>query len=105
MREKEFRLFLEHNPDISSKKKAVNTRISKGNSVEEKYSISLDSIVSDDVLMYKNLLKINEDFNNKNGGYSNALRKYYLFINGKEFPQLNDYKNQLFAMIKNLAKN
>lgn len=102
MKESEFRRFLQFDSGIISKDKAVATRISKGKSIENKYSISLDTIVSQDLTMYKYLLKINENFNNKNGGYSNALRKYYLFIKGREFPQLNEYCYQLNLAIRDI---
>lgn len=91
MREGEFRKFLESSESISSKDKAVRTRVSKAHSIEEMYHISIDTIVSDDNLMYEYLNRINKDFNNKNGGYSNALRKYYQFIYGKTFPVLSQY--------------
>lgn len=59
MRENEFRRFLQFDSGIISKDKAVSTRINKGKSIENKYCISLDAIVSQDLTMYKYLLKIN----------------------------------------------
>ena len=35
---------------------------------------------------------INSKMNNKNGAYSNALRKYYIFKTGKVFPRLAKYE-------------
>lgn len=93
MLENEFYKFLLEDESIKSKDKAVRSRISKARSVENMLDENLDFIVSDDNRMLKALLKINENMNNKNGAYSNALRKYYLFKNEKEFPRLSRFKN------------
>ncbi|WP_409966871.1 hypothetical protein RFF05_09460 [Bengtsoniella intestinalis] len=88
MIESDFRMFLENDPSIQSYK-AINSRISKGRTVERCCGQSLDMIVANDTLMYACLLLINRNLNNSNGAYSNALRKYYTFANHNTFPQLN----------------
>lgn len=77
---------------ITSKSKAVSTRLSKARSVEEKISVNLEEVVYDDKKMYQLLLEINNRMNNSNGAYSNTVRKYYLYRRGKEFPSLNQFK-------------
>lgn len=79
-------------PSITSKSKAVSTRLSKARAVEEKLDVNLDEIVIDDTKMYQLLLEINNRMNNNNGAYSNAVRKYYLYRREKEFPSLNQFR-------------
>lgn len=83
MRELEFKKFLIESMDIKSKEKAVSSRISKALRVERDLNINLDSIVVEDEKMYKLLLQIQSQMNETNGVYQNAVRKYYLFVNGK----------------------
>ncbi|WP_341963676.1 hypothetical protein NM897_17190 (plasmid) [Planococcus maritimus] len=92
MRQAEFERFLIESEAIKSKKKAVVSRIAKALKVERELKVNLDNIVSDDDKTYELLLRIREDMNEVNGVYQNSIRKYYLFINGKEFPRLNNYK-------------
>lgn len=92
MDEIKFESFLTEDTGITSKFKAVKTRLSKARAVEKCLRIGLDSVVYSDDKMYKALLSINELMNNSNGAYSNALRKYYLFRNNKEFPKISDYE-------------
>lgn len=87
-----FETFLINEVNITSKDKAVRTRMSKAKAVERKLEESLDYIVADDIRMYKALTKINLLMNNFNGSYSNALRKYYIFKNKKSFPQLLEFE-------------
>ena len=87
MLEHEFADFLASCPEIKSPK-AISTRLSKGRAVEKRYSVSLDDITGSDKAMRAYLERINSDFNNQNGGYSNAVRKYYTFKTGKVFPKL-----------------
>ena len=49
-------------------------------------------LVSDDNEMYQALIKLQEVDNPAHTPRQNALRKYYLFKNGKEFPRLNKFK-------------
>lgn len=92
MIEDKFEEFLIKDSSITSKEKAVRTRLSKARAVEEMLGENLDSIVADDDKMYNSLLLINSNMNNRNGAYSNALRKYYIFKNQKQFPRISDYK-------------
>lgn len=90
-RESEFEYFLMQETSISSLN-AVSTRISKAKKAEDILGKSLDIVVSDDDQMYDALiaLKLHED--PAHAPLSNALRKYYKFIRGKEFPQLRYYR-------------
>lgn len=94
MDEFQFEIFLTEDAGIKSKIKAVKTRLSKARSVEKYLKANLDSFVLDDNIMYQALLKINELMNNSNGAYSNALRKYYIFRNGCEFPMIAEYEKK-----------
>lgn len=87
MLEHEFSDFLALCPEVKSAK-AISTRLSKGRAVEKKYRVSLDYITASDKTMRSYLERINVDFNNQNGGYSNAVRKYYTFKTGRIFPKL-----------------
>lgn len=87
MLEHEFADFLASCPEIESPR-AISTRLSKGRAVEKYYGVSLDHITESDETMRSYLERINVDFNNQNGGYSNAVRKYYTFKTGRIFPKL-----------------
>jgi len=89
MDEVAFEQFLDADKGITSKK-AVSTRMSKARAVEKIFG-SLDRIVSSDAEMLRVLLAINNKMNNVKGGYSNALRKYYTFKNGRIFPKIDAY--------------
>ena len=54
--------------------------------------MNLDSVVLEDEKMYRLLLQIREQMNETNGVYQNAVRKYYLFVNGESFPLLSQYE-------------
>jgi hypothetical protein len=94
MREEEFRSFLINSTDIESKVKVVSSRIAKALYVERELKVNLDSVVKVDEDMYHLLLQIQKELND--GQYhhvhQNAVRKYYLFANGKEFPRLKQYE-------------
>ena len=92
MRERDFAEYLNNDPNIKSKVKAVNSRLSKARLVERQFEASLDSIVADDNRMFETLCRIKNELNDANGNISNAVRKYYLFSNGKEFPQLSQWR-------------
>ena len=53
---------------------------------------SVDEIVSGDDEMYMALIKLQEVDDPAHTPRQNALRKYYTFKNGKDFPKLNKYK-------------
>lgn len=91
MRESDFVAYLNNDPSIRSKVKAVNSRLTKARLVERQFETSLDSIVANDNLMFQTLCRIKNEMNDTNGNISNAVRKYYLFMNGKEFPPLSEW--------------
>lgn len=91
MREEDFRRFLIKCDSIESKSKAVSTRVSKASAVERKIGVNLDVIVKDDELVFTLLVRIQQEMRDLNGGYQNAVRKYYTFVNGKEFPRIRNY--------------
>ena len=62
----------------------INTRKSKAK--------DLDVIVSDDEEMYKAIIKLQKVDDPAHTPRQNALRKYYKFRNGKEFPRIVDYE-------------
>ena len=92
MRESDFEQYLLDDNGIVSKTKAVRSRLNKGRMIERHLGVSLDEIVNDDNKTYKALLRIKEEMKDVNGTLSNALRKYYMFINSKAFPALSEYK-------------
>jgi len=88
MREIEFKEYLLR----GHSEKSTKTRIRSGYKVEELLHKDLEKIVCDDNVMYDSLVKL-EDFDNKERApLQNALRKYYEFKNGREFPRKSDYR-------------
>lgn len=94
MRERDFEEYLLSDESIKSKTKAVNSRISKARLIERELGVDLDEIVLDDTKMYQTLLRVKRETNDQNGNNSNALRKYYEFINGNRFPTLAEYEQK-----------
>jgi hypothetical protein len=94
MLESEFEIFLTNDKSIKSKKKAVDSRMSKARAVEKMLERSLDVIVQSEKDMYDALCVIDANMNNRNGAYSNALRKYYTFRKGKVFPRIAEYEKK-----------
>ncbi|MCL2235214.1 MAG: hypothetical protein FWB98_02100 [Defluviitaleaceae bacterium] len=94
MLESQFEKYLIGDANITSKTKAVNSRMSKARAVEEYLSESLDVIVQDDMKMYDALRRIKQNMNDGNGSYSNSLRKYYSFKNKHEFPRIVDFERK-----------
>ncbi len=92
MRDTEFAKYLDTDTNITSKDKAVRSRITKARKIEQHFNVSLDSVVADDNKMFDILRRIKKELNDSNGAISNALRKYYLFANEHEFPKLSDYR-------------
>ncbi|MFJ8236345.1 hypothetical protein ACIQ34_11425 [Ureibacillus sp. NPDC094379] len=92
MDEVAFKVYLEKDANISSKEKAVRSRVAKALKVERDLNINLDSIVCDDRKTYELLISIPQKMNEQNGVYQNAVRKYYEFKNHKKFPRLSDFK-------------
>ncbi|WP_342480256.1 hypothetical protein NST07_23505 [Paenibacillus sp. FSL L8-0340] len=94
MKETQFRVFLESLDSIKSKYDAVSSRISRANRIEKALKVDLDTVVKDDYNTYQTLLGIQAEFGDKNGAIQNALRKYYLFTHGKEFPSVAKCKKK-----------
>ncbi len=90
MQEERFKSFLETDKNLKGKN-GVTFRMSKARNAESILKMNLDIIVVDDDLMYDSLVKLQEHENPKHNPMQNALRKYYIFMNGKEFPQLRYY--------------
>ena len=95
MREEEFTKFLDRDDNISNKDKAVKSRLSKARRVEEKCSVDLDYIVKDNTRTYDLLVKIKNELSDYNGAKQNAVRKYFIFVNNREFPSLANYQKNL----------
>lgn len=94
MREVEFRRYLEQDNSITSKQKAVNSRVGKALIVERGLRVDLDDIVKDDEKTYRLLLDIKEKLNENRGNLQNAVRHYYTFVNGKEFPTIKQFERR-----------
>ncbi|MBR6506868.1 MAG: hypothetical protein IKT37_04620 [Clostridia bacterium] len=90
MQDKLFREFLEQSGQFTEK--AVTSRIAKANAAERIIGYSLDTVVADDNKMFDALVLLRPHENPKHNPMQNAVRKYYIFKNGKEFPQLRYYK-------------
>ena len=63
--------------------------------LQETYSYigkNLDEVVSNDNEMYYALIKLQDIDNRAHTPRQNALRKYYIFKNNKEFPRLKNYR-------------
>jgi hypothetical protein len=91
MLEKEFERFLENDPNLTGKN-GIPFRLSKGRKAEEVLGVSLDTIVANDDSMYDALMKLKPLENPAHNPMQNALRKYYIFKNNREFPRLSQYK-------------
>ena len=61
---------------------------------EEHLGKSVDAIVAENNEMYRALIKLQEVDDPAHTPRQNALRKYYTFKNGKEFPRLNKYRKE-----------
>ena len=92
MIEAQFREFLGNDPGITSKDIAVRSRVAKAEKAEEILCRSLDEIVANDDLMYDSLVALQAHEDPKHNPMQNAVRKYYIFKNGRAFPQLRYYK-------------
>lgn len=69
---------------------AIRTRLSRANKAENLIPVDLDTAVADDEEMYKALLKIRG--HDTNGNLQNAVRLYYEYRNGRQFPRLREYE-------------
>ena len=86
-----FTKFLDEQSSITSKEKAVRSRVSKAAKVERDLNVNLDEIVKDQQATYLLLLQIQTNMNEQNGVYQNAVRKYYELKNNKKFPRLSHF--------------
>ena len=82
-----FRKNLEKDEKISSED-GIKSRISRIQNIEAKFGIDVDKAVKDDKIMLNALTIIKNSKVPRTDNYSNALRKYYLYENGKEFPKI-----------------
>ncbi len=69
----------------------IATRKTKLYDAEDYIGKSVDEVVANDKEMYQALIKLQEIDNPAHTPRQNALRKYYAFKNGKEFPRLNKF--------------
>ena len=90
MQDKNFREYLEQSGQFTQK--SITSRVAKANAAERIIGCSLDVVVSDDDKMYDSLVELQKHEDSKHNPMQNAVRKYYIFKNGKEFPQLRYYK-------------
>lgn len=90
--ENEFYGFLFLEKSINSEK-AIRSRISKARKAEQILNQPLDEIVTDDDLMYKSLVILSQHEDPAHAPMQNALRKYYKFINKREFPRMKNYRH------------
>lgn len=99
MREIEFKNYLVQSEQIQSKVKSVASKVSKALIVERELNVDLDQIVKDDEKMYQLLVRVQREMNDKvyHNVYQNAVRKYYLFVNGKQFPKMKDFENRMYG--------
>ena len=89
MRETAFEFYLRADPDIKTELSIV-TRIRLAKEAEAVLQTQLDAIVADDDRMYEALIELKKH-DSIRGKMQNALRKYYIFCNGKEFPRIKRY--------------
>lgn len=68
----------------------INFRISKGKKAEEILGMDLDDVVSSDKTMLSALERLQDYEDPTHNPMQNAVRKYYIFRNGKEFPRKRD---------------
>lgn len=93
MQEEFFMNSMEKDPKLSGEHGA-QTRKSLALKAEEILGLDLETVVADDDLMYDSLMKLKPLENPKKNPMQNALRKYYYYRNGKEFPRLNNYQRR-----------
>lgn len=94
MKESQFEAYLESLESITSKDKAVRSRMSKGRKIEKEFRVDLDVVVADDYQTYQTLLRIQQELGDNNGAIQNVLRKYYSFTHGRDFPSILNCKKR-----------
>lgn len=80
--------------------KGVTSRMSKARKAEITLGYDLDYAVSNDDRMYNSLVALQVYEDSSHNPMQNAVRKYYKFINGKEFPRLNKYRTINVKILK-----
>ena len=90
MRENAFEQFLL--ADGISSSAAAKCRVIRGRKAEAILNRSLDTIVSDDDTMFEALQTLQNYDDAAHSPMQNALRKYYKFANGREFPKMRYYR-------------
>ena len=88
--EDKFYAFLLSEKTITSEK-AVRSRMAKARATERLLNMELDRVVADDDLMYDSLIRLSQNEDPAHTPMQNAVRKYYKFTHGREFPRLKDY--------------
>lgn len=89
MRENDFEVFL---ASKGYTEKSVKSRMVKARKAEQLLKTELDNIVCDDKKMFDALNELQKYEDPAHNPMQNSLRRYYEFINKKEFPQLRDFK-------------
>ncbi len=74
--------------------KSLMSRMTKARKAEGLLGKDLDAIVSEDRAMYDALVFLSENEDKSHSVMQNAVRKYYLFVNGREFPKLKDFERE-----------
>lgn len=72
----------------------VAFRMSKARNAEAILGKDLDSVVTDDALMYQALVTLQAHEDPKHNPMQNAVRYYYRFRNGRDFPSKKAYERQ-----------
>ena len=91
MREEQFKDYL---CGCGLGRNGVAFRMSKARNAEDILGSGLDAIVADDERMYQALVRLQEQEDPKHNPMQNALRYYYKFCNGREFPTKKAYERQ-----------
>ena len=93
MNETKFVMFLKNAGTIKSEK-AIKSRVAKAKAVENYLRKNLDIVVSNDMSMFKALVKLENIDNPSHAPHQNAARWYYKMVNKKEFPRKRAYAKQ-----------
>ena len=86
MDEINFKKFLEKEQHTE---KSITSRIVKARKGEKILKCTLDNTITDDDKMYNSLIKL-KMHGDSHSNMQNALRKYYLYKKGKEFPKIGN---------------
>lgn len=72
----------------------MSSRLSRGNRIERELRVDFDEVIKDDFTTYQTLLRIQQEYGDKNGALQNVLRKYYSFTYNKDFPSILNCKKR-----------